>query len=111
MNQLLATVPDDKPIPLATRDRLYELAWGIYFSGETAKDHVAPIVKLMGKYVQSGAPPFGVVSLHPKRMCEVLSRIYGDDQRVKSHFPYCADETPLESYPQGAFAVASAQSR
>jgi hypothetical protein len=111
MNQLLATVPDDKSIPLASRDRLYELAWGIYFSGETAKDHVAPIIRLMGRYVQSGAPPFGVLSLHPKRMCEVLSRIYGDDQRVKSHFPYCADETPLESYPQGAFAVASVQSR
>ncbi|WP_124629041.1 hypothetical protein [Burkholderia sp. Bp9012] len=107
MNQLLATVPDDKPIPLATRDRLYELAWGIYFSGESAKDHVTPIIRLMGRQVQSGAPPFGIVSLHPKRMCEVLSKIYGDDGRVKVNFPYCADETPFESYPQGAFAFAS----
>jgi hypothetical protein len=37
MNQLLATVPDDKPIPLATRDRLYELAWGVYYSGGNGK--------------------------------------------------------------------------
>lgn len=111
MNELLATIPDDKPIPLATRDRLYELAWGIYFSGESAKDHVAPLIKLMGRRVQSWAPPFGMVSSHPKRMCEVLSKIYADAERVKSDFPYCADDTPLESYPQGAFAVAAAQGR
>nr|WP_141661889.1 hypothetical protein [Burkholderia ambifaria] len=111
MNQLLASVPDDKPIPLAARDRLYELAWGIYFSGASAKDHVAPIMRLMARHVQSGAPPFGMLSLRPKRMCEVLSKIRGDDTRVKSEFPYCADDTPLESYPQGAFAGASTQGR
>ncbi|WP_143811051.1 hypothetical protein [Paraburkholderia piptadeniae] len=111
MNELLATVPDDKPIPLATRDRLYELSWAIYFSGESAKDHVAPVIRLMGRHVQSGAPPFGIVSLHPKRMCEVLSKIYGDDKRVSVEFPYCADESPLESYPQGAFAFSSAQAQ
>jgi hypothetical protein len=109
MNELLATVPDDKPIPLATRDRLYELSWAIYFSGESAKDHAAPIIRLMGRRVQSGAPPFGMVSLHPKRMCEVLSRIYGNSDRVNREFSYCADDDPLESYPQGAFAFASAQ--
>jgi hypothetical protein len=109
MNQLLATVLDDKPIPLATRDRLYELAWGIDFSGQSARDHVTPILRLMTRYVQSSAPPFGLVRLHPKRMCEVLSKIYGDDGRVKGNFPYCADDTPLESYPQGMFALVSAQ--
>ncbi|MGU7779867.1 hypothetical protein [Burkholderia sp. PU8-34] len=109
MNELLATVPDDKPIPLATRDRLYELSWAIAFSGESAKDHVAPVIRLMGRQVQSGAPPFGAVSLHPKRMCEVLSKIYGDSDRVNREFSYCADDAPLESYPQGAFAFASAQ--
>lgn len=111
MNQLLASVPDDKPIPLATRARLYELAWGIYYSGETAKDHVAPIIRFMRRHVQSGAPPFGMIRLCPKRMCEVLSKIYRDDERVKSDFPYCADSTPLESYLEGAFAVSPAKSR
>ncbi|WP_250478697.1 MULTISPECIES: hypothetical protein [unclassified Caballeronia] len=106
MNELLATVPDDKPIPLATRDRLYELSWAISFSGESAKDHVAPIIRLMGRHVQSGAPPFGAVSLHPKRMCEVMSKIYGGSERVNREFSYCADDAPLESYPQGAFAFA-----
>ncbi|WP_235005019.1 hypothetical protein, partial [Paraburkholderia terricola] len=67
MNELLATVPDDKPIPLATRDRLYELSWAIAFSGESAKDHEAPVIRLMGRHVQSAAPPFGVVSLHLSR--------------------------------------------
>jgi hypothetical protein len=57
MNELLAAVPDHKPIPLATRDRLYELSWAIAFSGESAKDHVAPVIRLMGRHVQSGAPP------------------------------------------------------
>lgn len=111
MNELLATVPDDKPIPLATRDRLYELSWAIAFSGESAKDHEAPVIRLMGRHVQSGAPPFGVVSLHPKRMCEVMSKIYGDSERVNREFSYCADDTPLESYPQGAFAFAPAHSQ
>jgi hypothetical protein len=88
MNELLAKVPDDKPITLATRDRLYELSWTIYFSGESAKDHVAPIIRLMGRHVQSAAPPFGMVSLHPERMCEVLSKIYGDSDRVNREFSY-----------------------
>jgi hypothetical protein len=109
MNELLAAVPNDKPIPLATRDRLYELSWAIAFSGDSAKDYAAPIVRLMGRQVQSAAPPFGVVSLHPKRMCEVLSKIYGDSARVNREFSYCADVTRLESYPQGAFAFPSTQ--
>jgi hypothetical protein len=111
MYQLLASVPGEKPIPLATRDRLYELAWAIYFSGDSAKDHIAPLIKLMERLVQSGAPPFGLVDLHPKRMCAVLSRISGDDKSVTSKFAYCADESPLESYPRGAFAVASTETR
>jgi hypothetical protein len=111
MNQLLASVPDDKPIPLTTRDRLYELAWAISFSGDSAKDHVDPLIRLMGRQVQSGAPPFGLLSLHPKRMCGVLFKIYGEDTHVTSNFPYCADDSPLESYPTGAFAVASVRSR
>jgi len=72
-----------------TRARRYELEWGISFSGESAKHHVAPMVRLMGRNLQIGVPPFGVVSLEPKRMCEVLSRIYGDGERVKSDSPYC----------------------
>lgn len=111
MNQLRASAPDEKPIPLATRDRLYELAWAIYFSGDSAKDHTAPLIELMERRVQSGAPPFGHGDLHPKRMCEVLSRIYDDDKSVTSKFAYCADDSPLESYPQGAFVVASTETR
>ncbi|NPT44694.1 hypothetical protein GNZ12_25940 [Paraburkholderia sp. 1N] len=111
MNQLLASVPDDKPIPLTTRDRLYELAWAISVSGDSAKDHVDPLIRLMGKQVQSGAPPFGLLSLHPKRMCAVLFKIYGEDTHVTSKFPYCTDDSPLESYPRGAFALESVSGR
>jgi hypothetical protein len=72
-----------------TRARRYELEWGISFSGESAKHLVAPMIRLMGRNLQIGVPPFGVVSLEPKRMCEVLSRIYGGGERVKSDSPYC----------------------
>jgi hypothetical protein len=109
MNELLATVPDDKPIPLTTRDRLYELSWAVSLSGDSAKDHAAPVIRLMERHVQSGAPPFGIASVHPKRMCEVLSKIYGDSERVAREFPYCTDDAPLESYPQGAFASTQGQ--
>jgi hypothetical protein len=47
------------------------------------------MIRLMGRNLQIGVPPFGVVSLEPKRMCEVLSRIHGDGERVKSDSPYC----------------------
>jgi hypothetical protein len=65
----------------------------------------------MQRLVQSNAPPFGIVNLHPKRMCEVISRIYGDDKSVVGEFGYCADGSPFESYPRGAFAFASANAR
>lgn len=107
MNQLLASVPAERAIPLAVRDRLYELAWAIYFSGNLAKNHTAPLVALMGRRVESLAPPFGMIVARPKRMCEVLLGIYGGEISATKSFRYCDDAYPLESSPLGAFAPLS----
>lgn len=77
MEDLLSSVPRDKSVPRALRNRLYELAYAIYFSGDAAKGYTAPIRSLMERQVDSWAPPFGMIPLHPKRMCELLKRIEG----------------------------------
>ena len=95
MQNALAAIAADKVVPRATRDRLYELAWAIYFSGDAGKAHTKPIHTMMQRKVQSWAPPFGMVELQPKRLCGVLARIEGSDS-VKP-YAFCLDEkVPLE---------------
>jgi hypothetical protein len=94
MNGLLAILPEDEPVPWDKRNRLYELAHAIAFAGEAGRDHVAPLLALMKRKVQSWAPPFGMIELDPKRMCAVLERTAPD---YVSDYPYCADDSiPLE---------------
>jgi hypothetical protein len=90
MEEILKSIPQDRTIPRNTRNRLYELAYAIYFSGEDAKKHAAPIRELMTRRVQSWAPPFGMVDLYPKRMCEVLKRIEGPDSI--NEYRFCVDD-------------------
>jgi hypothetical protein len=91
----LADVPVDKVVPRAKRDRLYELAWAIYFAGDAGKAHTKPIHAMMNRKVQSWAPPFGMVELRPKRLCGVLARIEGAES-IKP-YAFCFDEkVPLE---------------
>jgi hypothetical protein len=95
MQETLAAIPADKAIPRATRDRLYELAWAINFSGDSGRRHTKPIHVMMQRKVQSWAPPFGIVELRPKRLCGVLRRIEGADS-VKPYV-FCLDEkVPFE---------------
>ncbi|CAE6768326.1 hypothetical protein R69927_06802 [Paraburkholderia domus] len=39
-----------------------------------------------------------------------MSKIYDDSERVNREFSFCADDAPLESYPQGVFAFEPAHS-
>jgi hypothetical protein len=95
MQKALASVPADKAVPRAKRNRLYELAWAIYFAGEPGKAHTRPIHTMMHRKVQSWAPPFGMVELRPKRLCAVLAQIEGAES-VKP-YAFCHDEkVPLE---------------
>lgn len=80
----------DKPIPLAQRDRLYELAWAIAYSGEAGKAYVSSLNKIMSKRVESLAPPFGIVSAYPKQMCKVIKYIEG--QETINKYAYCTNE-------------------
>jgi hypothetical protein len=95
MEEAVSAVPSDRPIPRATRDRLYELAWAIYYSGEAGKKHTKPIHQIMQRQVESWAPPFGMVALRPKRLCSVLKLIEGDESL--GAYTFCKDEkVPLE---------------
>ena len=95
MEEALAAVPADKAIPRNTRDRLYELSWAVYFSGDEGKNYTAPIHKIMGRRVETWAPPFGMVEGRPKRLCRALARIEGDE--VFTRYPFCLDEkVPFE---------------
>jgi len=90
MNDILSSIPKDKVIPWDTRNRLYELAYAIYFAGPDGKEHIAPIKELMTRTVQRWAPPFGMLDLPPKPMCQVLSRISGPD--AAKPYGFCFDD-------------------
>jgi hypothetical protein len=95
MQDALRALPAEKVVPRGRRDRLYELAWAIHFSGDAGKAHTKPIHTMMQRKVQSWAPPFGMVELRPKRLCGVLARIEGADS-VKP-YGFCLDEkVPFE---------------
>jgi hypothetical protein len=95
MKQILSSISKDRAIPRDKRNRLYELAYAIYFSGEAGRDHLDPILELMERKVQSWAPPFGMVELQPRRMCILLRKINVDESVINS-FPYCSDGGPYE---------------
>ena len=80
--QLLETILQQhakNPIPRAPRDRFYELAYAMARAGPKAMAFADPIVKMMDRQVESWAPPYGMVSLRPRRMCRVLELIGGPD--------------------------------
>jgi hypothetical protein len=85
---LLAAYSDD-PIPLRVRDRLYELAYAIAMGGRAAQTHAGPIHELLGRKVESWAPPFGMLELPPRRMCRVLEYIGGEEARLAVSKPPC----------------------
>jgi hypothetical protein len=96
MEAALATVPEPRAIPYALRNRLYELAWAVALAGDAGKQYSRPIHQLMRRQVQSWAPPFGMLELQPKRMCDVLTRVEGS--KASATYSYCGDDkVPYES--------------
>lgn len=89
MEDILSSIPENRAIPWDTRNRLYELAYAIYFVGDDAKQYSAPIRSLMRRKVQSHAPPFGMVELSPKRMCDVLSSI--ERPETAEEYEFCGN--------------------
>lgn len=89
MEKILSSTPENRVVPWDARNRLYELSYAIYFSGDEAKKYTAPIQDLMRRKVQNPAPPFGMLEISPREMCEVLTRIEGVDS-VKGH-SYCRE--------------------
>jgi len=95
MEEAISAVPVNRAIPRDKRNRLYELAWAIYYSGDAGKRYTKPIHEIMHRKVESWAPPFGMVELSPKRLCEVLRRIEGDGSIQQ--YAFCTDDgVPLE---------------
>jgi hypothetical protein len=88
--------PDD-PIPLRARDRLYELAHAIAMGGRRAREHADPIYELLGRKVESWAPPFGMLELPPRRMCRVLEHLGGEEARLAASKPPCDSHRDLRS--------------
>lgn len=95
MQDLLSSVPAEKPIPYSARNRFYELAYAVYFSDDAGREYIAPIKAFMTRKVYSWAPPFGMIELQPKRMCRLLERIEGPASIQGYNF--CLDpKIPLE---------------
>jgi hypothetical protein len=77
MLDLLDAVPDGRPVPYRARNRLYELAFALGMAGSVAVPYAGPLVTLLGREVESWAPPFGMINYRPVRMCVVGEYIGG----------------------------------
>ena len=98
MTDTLSALPEGGVVPWDTKNRLYELAYAFTLVGERGKMHLAPLRQLMTMRVQSRAPPFGMIELQPKRMCDLLAHIVGINSADVQTYPYCADDTvPYDS--------------
>lgn len=74
MDQLLATLPGEAPIPWDQRNRLYEMAQALAYGGQAAQEHVSPLRELMSREVESNVTKFGMEAL-PRGACAHSSPI------------------------------------
>lgn len=88
MDQLLADLPPDSPVPWEKRNRLYEMAQALAYGGQAAQEHVSPLRELMNREVESSATIFGMVALPPRRMCPLLEKIL-QIPTAASEYKYC----------------------
>lgn len=95
MVEKLATLPKEQAVPWDARNRLYEMAYALAYGGAQAREHIAPLQDLMSRKVQSWAPPFGMLELSPRRMCDVLAKIM-QKSPTNLNFSYCSDSGPNE---------------
>lgn len=87
MNSLLGSVGN--PIPYRTRNRLYDLSVALAMAGPAAEPYADPLIALLGRTVESWAPPFGMIDYRPVRMCNVALRIGGRVAAVARGQDYC----------------------
>lgn len=93
MEEVLASIPAGESIGLEQRDRLYELAYAMYFAGAEAQPYAAPIKELMTrKVIFRENSFFGPFSRSPKQMCHVLDKIFGKEQSPSRTHQFCNDE-------------------
>lgn len=90
----LAAIPEDKPIPLEIKERLYDLALAIYFAGPEAKNHIGSIEAIMTRKVESWAPPYGMISMPAEALCILVERIQISELKK---FPYCKNGPARDS--------------
>ena len=97
MADLLAATPRTKAIPRETRNRLYELAYGLGMAGEQAQPYAAPVTDLLSREVESWVPPFGMIALKPARMCAVARQIGGQIAATARTKDFCRAPKVFES--------------
>jgi hypothetical protein len=89
MTQALEAVPTDRAIPYRTRNRLYELALALVYSGEEGRKHTKPIREILHRKVENPAPPFGMLEMDPWEFCDVLRHFEQD--KIVQDYPACID--------------------
>ncbi len=91
MRTYLSSAQESEPIPWPTKHRLYELAYALSLATRLDENEVQPVMDLMKRQVESHALQFGLVPLHPKRMCDVLSEFPAPYSKKVADFEYCRD--------------------
>ena len=80
------------PIPQKVWWRFYDLAYALAAAGTEAQPYIGPVQKIMGRTIESWAPPFGMLELPPSEMCQVLKLIGGDQATATMKSPACQKE-------------------
>lgn len=88
MDAMLRKLSESQAVPWHTKHRLYELAYALALAGSKSRPFIAPLEKLMAREVESHALQFGMVSLPPKQMCEIIDRI---EPGMSSKYDYCSN--------------------
>ena len=89
MVEILARTPESKPVPLADRRRLYQLAYALGMAGSAAEPYSAPLASLLARKIESRAPPYGLIAYDPIRMCAVAAHIGGRVAAAAQGHVYC----------------------
>jgi hypothetical protein len=89
MASLLATLPATKPVPRRVRNRLYELAYAMSASTIDTAPYSGPVADLLGRKVESWAPPYGMIEMPPSLMCVVGEHLGGAAAEVARRQDFC----------------------
>ena len=90
----VASFPSGEVSTWPRMNRLVELSYALYFSGEAAKLHLEPIKDLMGRKVVYNSQAFGRTKEDPEPMCKILWLIEGAQGHSIKNYPYCNSKVP-----------------